>query len=139
MASRPAAPSSKRPTATPSEPVAKPSCKIHSLAIIADKAQLTGTHTVELAEGSILHPYCKIKAENGNVIIGKNSIINEAAVVGVSQGSGDVVIGDEVNIEASSIIEAKAIGDGTSIEAKAKIGRGAIIGKVGDYRVANNE
>lgn len=59
----------------------------------------------------------------------------ENAVVGHSSGSDDgepsVIIGDGVNIEAGAVVEAQMVGNGTSIEVNAKIGRGAIIGKVG--------
>lgn len=129
MTSRPVA-SSKRSTATPAEPIAKPPCKIHPAAVISDKAQITGSHTVELCEDSVLHPHCKIKAEHGIVYIGKGTIICEATMIGVAGGEGNVIIGDGVTIEAGAVVEAKSIGDGTVIEAKAKIGKGAVIGKV---------
>lgn len=120
----------KRPSTVPTEAVIKPPCKIRPLAIVADRAQLTGIHTIELGEHSVLHPYCRIRADSGRVTIGKYSTVSEAAEVGVSDGDGDVVIGDGVNIEPGAVVEAKSIGDWTVIEAKAKIGKGAVIGKV---------
>ena len=65
-------------------------------------------------------------------MIGKNCSISENAVVGVAgDEEGDVIIGDEVNIEAGAIVQAKSVGDGTMIEVGAKIGKGAVVGKVG--------
>lgn len=130
MASHPTA-ASKRSTILPStETTVKPPCKIHPSAVISDKAQITGSHAVEVCEESVLHPHCKIKAEHGLVYIGKSTIICEAAVVGATE-EGNVIVGDGVTIEAGSVVEAKSIGDGTVIEAKVKIGKGAVIGKVG--------
>ena len=51
-------------------------------------------------------------------------------MIGVAEGEGNVIIGDGVVIEAGAVVEAKSIGDGTVIEAKARIGKGAVIGKV---------
>lgn len=126
MTSRPAP--SKRP---PVDPSTKPPCKVHSLALVADKAQITGTHPVEIGENTVLHPYASIKATGGSVRIGKNCIISENAVVGVGDGEqGDVIIGDEVNIESGAVVEATSVGDSTVIEVKAKVGKGAKVGKV---------
>jgi dynactin-6 len=104
---------------------------IHPLAIVADKAQIVGSHPVEIGEQSVLHPHCRIRADHGPVKIGKRCIIQEAATVGAGGGGSDIHIGNGVNVEAGAVVEAKSIGDGTLIEAKAKIGKGAVIGKVG--------
>lgn len=126
MTSRPAP--TKRPSAAVSaEVVPKPPCTIHPSAIVADKATITGSHAVELGEHTVLHPFAKIRAESGKVTIGRSSIVCETAVVG---GECDVQIGDGVVIGSGAMIEAKTIGNGTIIEARVKIGRGAVIGKV---------
>jgi dynactin-6 len=54
-------------------------------------------------------------------------------VVGITDGEGTVVIGDGVNIETGAQVEAAVVGDGTSIEVRAIIGKGAVLGKVGEY------
>ncbi|EME44951.1 hypothetical protein DOTSEDRAFT_170027 [Dothistroma septosporum NZE10] len=132
MTSKPSA-SSRRTT---TEPVPRPPCTIHSLAVIAEKAQLMGTHPVEIGENTVLHPYAKIKAEGGKISIGDNCIICEEAVIGfagprsVESTEGiPVSIGDGVVIEANAVVEARSVGNGTTIEVGAKIGRGARIGK----------
>lgn len=121
----------KRQPSTSSVPAVKPQCKIHSLATVADKAQITGSKVVEIGENAFIHPHARIKAEHGNVIIGKGSIISEKAVVGVAEGSeeADVVVGEFVSIESGALVEARKIGDHTTIEVNAKIGRGAVVGK----------
>lgn len=126
MTSRPAP--TKRPSAAaPAELASKPPCNIHASAIVAEKASISGTHAVELGEHTVLHPFAKIKAENGSVSIGRSSIVCETAVIG---GEGDVHIGDGVVIGSGAIVEGKSIGNGTVVEARAKIGIGATIGKV---------
>lgn len=120
-------PSSSRPAAPP---VAKPPCKIHSSAIIADKAQLIGTHSVEIGENTVIHPYAKLRAEHGRVIIGKSCTVSEKAVIGLAEGDGEVVIGDGVNIETGAEVQAKSIGDECVVEVNSKIGKGTVIGNV---------
>lgn len=114
-------------------PVAvKPPCKIHSTATIAEKAQLTGTHLIEIGENAFIHPWAKIRAEHGSVIIGKNCIVSEGAVVGAASHQNNdeeanVVIGTGVNIESCAVVEASRIQDHCTIGPKAQIGAGAVL------------
>ena len=127
MTSRPA----DVPRRTSQMPAAKPPCTINLSATIADKAQLTGSHPVEIGENVVIHPYARIRAEGGKVVIGKNSVIYERAIVGTAEGAGggDVVIGDYVNIETGATVEAKSVGDGTTVEVSAVVKKGAVLGK----------
>lgn len=104
---------------------------MHSTAVIADKAQITGSHLVDIGENVIVHPHAKIRAEYGNVLIGKGSVVAEKAVVGVSTGDGqtDVVLGEGVSIETGAVIEAKKIGDYSTIEVNSRVGREALVGR----------
>ena len=128
MTSKPVA--VKRPSAS-TVPVAKPQCKIHASAIVSDKAQITGSHLVEIGENVIVHPHARIRAEYGNVLIGKGSTIAEKAIVGPDEGGdgADVVLGEGVSVETGAVIEAKKIGDYSTIEVNGQIGPGALIGK----------
>lgn len=129
MASKPAL--SKRPSVAPSsEP--KPPLKVHSLAVIGEKAQITGTHPVEIGEHSIIHPHARIRSTGGSVTIGKSATVSDTAVVGSDEG--DVVIGDGVNVETGAVVQAKSVGDYTTIDVRAIVGKGAVIGKVGGMR-----
>lgn len=129
MASRPAAPT-KRTSISAADLAPKPPCQIHSLAVISEKAQITGSHPVEIGENSVLHPYSKIRSDHGPVTIGRNCTVSEKAVVGTAVGEGEVIIGDEVNIETGAIVEAASVGDGTVIEVGVVVGKGAKVGKV---------
>lgn len=130
MTSKPA-PSKRQQLSTSTVPVVKPQCNIHSTALVADKVQITGAHIVEIGEDVIIHPHARIRAEHGNVIIGKGSIIAEKAIVGVAEGSGetDIVIGDGVSIESGAVVEAREVGDHSTVEINAKIGQSAVVGK----------
>lgn len=121
----------KRQSSTSSAPVIKPQCRIHSLATVADKAQITGGNAVKIGENAFIHPHARLRAEHGNLTIGEGSIVAERAVLGVAEGAEDtdIVIGNGVSIESGAIVEAKRIGDNTTIEVNAKIGKGAVIGK----------
>ncbi|KAK5131647.1 hypothetical protein LTR08_000774 [Meristemomyces frigidus] len=127
MTSRPVPPPPKR-----SQNIAlstKTPCQIHPSAIIADKAQITGDYTVEIGENAVIHPYAKIRADGGRVVIGKNSMVYERAVIGVAEGAGqDVVVGDGVNIETGAVVEAKIVGDGSIVDVHAVVARGAVLG-----------
>ena len=142
MTSRPAP--SKHPSSS-TVPVVKPQCKIHSTAVVAEKAQITGSHLVEIGENVIIHPHAKIKAEHGNVLIGRGSMIAEKAIVGATEGEGemDVVLGEGVSIETGAVVEAKKIGDYTTVEVNSRVDAGAIVGrwcKVAPLcKVANSE
>ncbi|KAK5703657.1 hypothetical protein LTR17_021933 [Elasticomyces elasticus] len=109
-------------------PASKPTCTIHSTAIVSEKAQFTGSHAVNIGEGAVIHPHARIRAEGGNVTIGKHSMLYERALVGTVDGE-DVTIGDYVNIETGAVVEAKSVGDGTTVEVNAVVGKGAVLGR----------
>lgn len=132
MASRP---SSTRPTSTNAVPVAKPPTNIHPSAVVAEKAQLVGTHTIEIGENTVLHPYARIRAEGGPVRIGKDVTISETAVVGLPLDNSDgevreVVLEEGASIETGAEVMAKCVGAHSIVEVKARVGKGAVIGKV---------
>lgn len=129
MASKPTDPA-KRPSSTTTPTVAKPSTKIHSLAVIADRAQLSGPNTVAIDANTILHPHAKIKAEHGNVSIGKGCIIGEKSIIGTSSSQGgDVFISDGVSVEPGAVVEGKKVGEYSTIGPQARIGAGAVVGR----------
>ena len=126
----------KRQVSTTSVLSVKPQCKIHTTAVVADKAQLTGANTISIGENSFIHPHAKVKAEHGNVTIGKGCIISERATVGPAapaEGNTteevDVILGDGVSIESGAVISARQVGDHSTIEINAKVGAGAVVGK----------
>jgi dynactin-6 len=58
-------------------------------------------------------------------------MIAEKAIVGLNEGDGvmDVVLGEGVSIEPGAVVEAKKIGDHSTIDVNSKIGAGALVGK----------
>lgn len=131
MSTRPS--TTKRSTTTTFSstiPAARPPCDIHPTAIIADKAQLTGSHPVTIAEHAVLHPYARIRAEGGRVTIGPYCIIAEGAVVGLPEGqTGDVELERYVSVESGAEVEASSIGEATEVGVQSKIGKGAVLGR----------
>ena len=78
----------------------------------------------------MIHPHAKLKAEHGNVVVGKNCIIAEKAVVGAGSGEdADTAIGDGVSIESGAVVEGKRIGEHSTVGVNAKIGSGAVVGR----------
>lgn len=139
MAARPS--TSKRASTATSADVAGPtSCQIHPSAVVSDKTQITGKHSVEIGEGSVLHPYARIRADGGKVVIGKGCTVWENAEVGTTadESGHDVEIGDGVSIETGAVVEAKSIGRGSIVGIGAKVGRGARIGQVGEWQVSRS-
>ncbi|KAK4906240.1 hypothetical protein LTR28_000636, partial [Elasticomyces elasticus] len=63
-------PSRRPPSSRPPAP-AKPPCTIHPSAVISDRAILTGTHPISIAENTVLHPYARIDSTNGPVELGR--------------------------------------------------------------------
>lgn len=129
MAARP--PTTKRTTTTSTSiPAARPPCKIHPTAVVADKAQITGTYPVSIAEHAVIHPYARIRAEHGSVTIGSHCIVSECAVVGLPEGQeGEVVLDRWVNVESGAEVLARHVGEGTEVGVQARVGVGATVGK----------
>lgn len=123
-------PAKRQPTAASAAPP-KPPCKFHPTAVVADKAQLLGPHLIEVGENTFIHPYAKLRAEHGNVIIGKDCIIAEKTVVGPGERGGEAgcMLGDGVSIETGAVVEARRIGDHSTVEVNATLGVGCMIGK----------
>jgi dynactin-6 len=130
-----ARPSSKRPT--PIGP--KPPTSIDPSCVIAATSAIQGTHIVTLSANTVLHPRSNIMSTYGPVTLGEGCIICEKVTVGLlgsanggkDHGDTSVVLGRNVTIEPMASVEATSVGDGTVIESGVKIGRGAVIGKVG--------
>jgi dynactin-6 len=131
MTSKPPGPS-KAQSSTNAIPTVKPQCKIHPSATIADKAQLTGSHTIEIGENVIIHPHAKLKAEQGSIFIGKGCIVSEKAIIGFGEAGSeeaDLVIGEGVSIESGAVVEARKVGDHCTLGINCKVEKGAVLGR----------
>lgn len=117
-------------------------------ALIAQHAQLTGTHPITIGPGAVLHPHAKVNSTGSVVMLGEGCVVFERARVGVADvgevpgfdrrqsgtymgGRGEgVVLGRNVVVETGAVVEAAEVGEGSVVESGAVVGRGAVIGKV---------
>ena len=125
--------SSKRAPATHAGP--KTPTSLHSSIVIADNASMTGTNLVTLGPNTVIHPRARINSLFGPVTVGSTCIVSERCQIGLQsppllEQKDGVVIEKGVLIEVGAVVEAKHIGEGSVIEINAKVGKGAVVGKV---------
>jgi dynactin-6 len=125
--------SSKRASMLP--PAPKPPTSLSSSLVIAEHASLTGTKLITLGSNTVVHPRSKLNSAFAPITIGNTCIISERSQIGVQsepeEGEADpVVIENGVVVEVGAVVEAKRVGEGCVIEVNAKIGKGAVLGKV---------
>jgi dynactin 6 len=122
----------KRSTIAPAAP--KPPISFAPTISISDLASLVGTKLITIRSDTAIHPRAKVISSYAPVTIGKACILSERSAVGLQSPSDDqpegVVIEDCVVIEVGAIVEAKHVGEGSIIEINARVGKGAVIGKV---------
>ncbi|RDL39654.1 uncharacterized protein BP5553_03994 [Venustampulla echinocandica] len=125
--------SSKRASMMPAAP--KPPTFLASTLIIADQASLTGTHLITLGSNTVVHPRTKLNSTYASITIGNNCILSERSMIGLqSEATGNenegVLIENGVVVEVGATVEALSIGEGCLIEINARIGKGAVLGKL---------
>lgn len=131
----------------------KPSCiALDPSALIAQHAQLTGTHPITLGPNTVLHPHSRLSSALAPVVLGEGVVVCERAKIGVGMGpepdaeskrssmasarssasvrSEGTLLGRHVVVESNAIVEAAEVGEGTVIEVGAHLGRGCVIGRV---------
>jgi dynactin-6 len=122
----------KRTNTAPAAP--KPPISLAPAITISDSASLLGTKLITIGGDSVVHPRAKLISSLAPVTIGKACILSERSAVGLQSPSNDqpegVVIEDCVVVEVGAIVEAKRVGEGTIVEINARVGKGAVIGKV---------
>ncbi|KAI4938471.1 hypothetical protein J4E85_000911 [Alternaria conjuncta] len=124
--------------------------------LIAQHAQITGTHPVTIGPNTVLHPHSKLSSAVAPVVLGEGCVVFERAKVGVgmgaegdaegkrgsmappARGSGSVresmrsegtVLGRNVVVDSGAVVEAAEVGEGSVVEVGAVLGRGSIIGR----------
>jgi dynactin 6 len=125
--------SSKRASTMPAPP--KPPTSLASSLIIAEHASLTGTHLITLGSNTVVHPRARFNSAHAPITVGSNCIICERSLIGFQSDAAanevkGAVIENGVVIEVGAVVEARTVGEGTVIEVQAKIGKGAVLGKV---------
>lgn len=122
----------KRSTTAPTAP--KPPISFAPAVSISDSASLVGTKLITVGSDTVIHPRAKLIASYGPVTVGKACILSERSAIGLQSPSNDqpegAVIEDYVIVEVGAIVEAKRVGEGSIIEINAKVGKGAVVGKV---------
>ena len=118
-------------------PPPKPPTDLSPTCNIADVAVLVGTHKITIAPLAILQPRARLVSTYEPIYIGEGCIIGEKATVGIlskptptspSDNTG-VTLSQNVNISLGATVEARFIGEGSTIEAGATVGRDTVIGK----------
>jgi dynactin-6 len=119
-------------------PAPKPPTSLALTCIVPELASLTGTKPISIRDHTVIHPRAKLISAYGPITIGSTCIISERSTVGLqslphaSQLEG-VVLKDYVVVEVGAVVEARSVGEGSVIEINAKVGNGAVIGKVWVY------
>ncbi len=90
--------------------------EIHPGAFVSEAAYLVGD--VVVGEGSSVWPGAVIRADMGNITIGRDTCIQDNSVV---HGDADVMIGDRVVIGHRVVCHAKVVGD------RSLIGNGSVV------------
>ena len=132
--------SSKRHSILPSTDRSgpKPPVNFSSSLTISGNAVLQGTHSITMQAETLIHPRSRFESHFGSILIGRRCLVYEQAHLGARPADitnarpGGIAVGDYVTIEAKCVIEAGGteIGESTLIQAGAKIGSGAKVGKV---------
>jgi dynactin 6 len=126
----------KRSTTASTAP--KPPIAFAPTISISDLASLVGSKLITIKSDTIIHPRAKLISIYAPVTVGNACILSERCTVGLQSLSDDqpegVIIDDYVVVEVGAIVEAKRVGEGSIIEINARVGKGAVIGKVRDIR-----
>ncbi|SRR6266516_1292152 len=145
--------SSKRASIVPAGP--KTPTSLSSSLIIADSASLTGNNLITLGDNTVIHPRARLISTYAPLTIQNLCVICERSTVGLQSKVDTLhtlsevdesgidedyhqhelvtkgpVIETGVTIEVGAVVEAARVGEWAVIEVNAKIGKGAIIGKV---------
>ncbi|KAI9770445.1 MAG: hypothetical protein M1840_003331 [Geoglossum simile] len=129
---------SRRPAATKSSPKDKqPPSTFDKTATIADTTSLSGVHMLNIGASTVIHPRTTILTHAAPVRIGAHCVISDVCTIGISsptfraqnkRHSHAVIIEDYVIIEPGCVVEG-CVGEGSVLEAGAKVRRGAVVGR----------
>jgi dynactin-6 len=125
--------SSKRQSVLPPSP--KPPTTFSPHVVISEQSSFIGTKTISIGPSTVVHPRAKLNSSYASIKIGSNCIISERSSVGLQSATSEdqsegVVIENGVIVEAGASVEARTIREGSVVEINARVGKGAVIGKV---------
>eukprot|EP00050_Salpingoeca_kvevrii_P015678 m.49036 g.49036 ORF g.49036 m.49036 type:complete len:178 (-) comp6458_c0_seq3:1499-2032(-) len=102
-------------------------------ALVCRGALLLGDITI--GSGSVVHPSAVLRAEDGPIVIGDNTLIEEQVEIvnrrpanATGSAGGVMMIGQNNVFEAGSRCEALIVGDSNVFESKSVIGRDVTVG-----------
>lgn len=123
--------------------------------LVAQHAGFTGTQPITVGPNAVLHPHAKVSSTLAPVVIGENVVLWERTKIGVGMGDSvedskrssiasmasrtsvrhssrgeGTVLGRNVTVESTAVVEAAEVGEGSVIEVGAYVGKGCVIGKV---------
>lgn len=100
--------------------------EIHDSAFVATEATIIGQAVMH--EGSSIWPGAVIRADNEPIVVGKDSNVQEGAVLHVDPGC-PLVLGEGVTIGHQAMLHGCTVEDGCLIGIQAIVLNGAVIGK----------
>lgn len=100
---------------------------------------MAGHHHITIGSNTVINPRARLMSNHSSIVIGEGCIISEKSVVGHSDASGQdqeqstvqaLQLKDGVLVDIGAKVEAQVVGEGTHVGVNARIGKGAIVGKV---------
>lgn len=127
-------------TRTSTSKALSPPLESYSTTLVSASASLNGSYPIRLGPHAIIQPRSQLLSAVGPIDIGEGCIISERASIGSSKSASPqleidartaprVTLAQGVLIECGATVEAASIGAFTVVEAGAKIGRGAVLGR----------
>ena len=94
--------------------------------IVCKSAVLVGD--ISIGSGTVVHPFARIIAKTGPVVIGDNNIIEEMAEV-VNDGERDkvMILGSGNLIGVAASVSSLKMGNNNTVEARARLGRHTVL------------
>jgi carbonic anhydrase/acetyltransferase-like protein (isoleucine patch superfamily) len=102
--------------------------EIDPLAYVHDSAVLMGR--VRVGKDSSIWPHCTLRGDDGSIVIGERTSIQDGTVVHLTSGLSNTVVGDDVTVGHKAILHGCQIGNFVLV------GMGAIIldnAQIGEY------
>ena len=83
---------------------------------------------ISIGSGTVVHPFARIIAKTGPVVIGDNNIIEEMAEV-VNDGERDkvMILGSGNLIGVAASVSSLKMGNNNTVEARARLGRHTVL------------
>ena len=83
---------------------------------------------ISIGTGTIIHPFARIEAKNGSIVIGDNNIIEENVEI-INDGAGDsiMIIGNGNTFQVGCKISCRKMGNNNLVESGCLLGRDVVL------------